>query len=212
MFSRNPLKSGAPALAALAVLLTAAYKRNKISPIDLTMTNSLPFYINKANRFSTQIFLEGEGLLQLRVTSDHSDCELLVSEFTLQSEVHDSRSISVNAKKFSAKITPNERVLNVSFICCGVISGKFGFKIDLVFEATRQQMTVQLDMSDLELTVGCCEFELGCVPVDMTRQCVTRHVALHGGAQVGDLLAVNKLYLRQCIGCIGVAGWGDEAG
>ncbi len=46
----------------------------------------------------------------------------------------------------------------------------------------------------------------------MARQRFTRHITLHGAAQVRDLLAVNQLHLRQCIGRIGVAGGGNKAG
>lgn len=46
----------------------------------------------------------------------------------------------------------------------------------------------------------------------MARQGVARHIALHGAAQVGDLLAVDVLHLRQRGGCIGVPSGGDEGG
>ncbi|MNT05112.1 hypothetical protein D3C72_1397210 [compost metagenome] len=41
---------------------------------------------------------------------------------------------------------------------------------------------------------------------------LTGHKALHGLAQVANLLLVNALHLGQCVGRVGVAGGGDEVG
>ena len=47
---------------------------------------------------------------------------------------------------------------------------------------------------------------------DMAGQGLASHIALHGRAQMDDLLAVDLLDLRQRLSSVAVAGGGDKAG
>jgi hypothetical protein len=46
----------------------------------------------------------------------------------------------------------------------------------------------------------------------MAGQCLARHKALHGLAQMVYLLVIYPLDLRQCSIRVGETGWGDEGG
>jgi len=52
----------------------------------------------------------------------------------------------------------------------------------------------------------------GVTGAHMAGQGFTGYVALHGIAQVGNLLVINPLHLGQCGGRVGVAGGGDKGG
>jgi hypothetical protein len=131
--------------------LKANFKQCKIETIGNVIENQKPFFVNKKNYITTQVEVLGEGLMSLKIINDLPDCECLLHEFFLQSEINERHEKKINSRFYSTNISQFDKFINLSFLCCSVKTGCFSFQLELTFETCKKVVTLKLKFDDISV-------------------------------------------------------------
>lgn len=147
--------------------LEAHPKKNRMEFITTNLENKEPFYINKANFLTTQIKIEGRGVLGFKILNEYPECELLVDEFGVQNDSNSIRLSKVNAKIFNAKTCQKDDVLNIKFCCYSVKPGKYEFTCEAIFQEVKKSFLITLNFESLHLSLNTTLIDFKDIPLTM---------------------------------------------
>ena len=141
--------------------LAANFKDCNLTLINSIIENKIPYYVNKPHFFTTQLKLDGDGLLSIKIVNEHSDCEMLINEVEMESLINEKREKDVNSRFYSTRVSPEHSLLNLKLFCCSVKTGTFNYKIELNFETCKKTIDVVLIFEELRLEINQKRIDFG---------------------------------------------------